>query len=343
MNLEKSLRDIIQILAKANQSASLRVIYNNALTLVRTPWWRVKRENMIQVNTFGGMKNIVGLSPAKIMEQEVYIFKNFRPDFMTIPGWYRIDSRYQEAAAITSLQQPGNTQMLQGKILKTSSQTSLQKLINAIDNVRLNAGINLVVAPTRKRVTIQTLDKLLEPYKNHSDVSTVMYLECMLGTRVIMVHQKRGNINNLPSYDFRKRQSNTDSIKYMVGAPFNKIGNKQYEDYTTMLLREMTHPFLKYVDHYHVGTSVTPSARDYVEDLDYDYRSIKNSPNKVRVSHYVMDYMEFVRSPIFDIQKKMDPNTYEGFFNNLIMSMESDDKFLQHYAEHKPAKRLYAV
>jgi hypothetical protein len=141
----------------------------------------------------------------------------------------------------------------------------------------------------------------------------------MLGIRVILIHFKRGNIDK-------------ETVTQMYRT-YSKSGT----DYTTAVMTLMDHPFLKYIDHYYVGTSITDGAERYVEANDEEVRKQYKSKNVVTISHNIMNYETFLQDETFDIVKKSDPNTIKGFYHNLLNSIEFDSDF-----QYKSKKYLLA-
>ena len=195
MTIKNFLKSIIQTLAPQNPQGSYRAIYSASSTTLNK-YWRFKLEDIMQMIINGGIHNLIGSSPAKLLVQEVILPGNCRPDFMTVPGWYKIDS-LSTVKALPPSYKCHLKPKYGGKILKMQSQTSLEKLKKAIERVKLESSINPILEPTRKRVTIPFMERLLDTNSEGLDKATATYLQCILGVRVILVHFKRGNIDEV--------------------------------------------------------------------------------------------------------------------------------------------------
>ncbi len=105
----------------------------------------------------------------------------------------------------------------------------------------------------------------------------------------------------------------------------------------------MKHRHLRYIDHYHVGTSVTPKAIKYVKKVNNLIQPLKqknNSNNTVKVKHYVMSYEEFLNHKSFNIIKLIDPNTSNGFYHNILNTIEFDKGLKYKYLKETGNKIL---
>jgi hypothetical protein len=136
---------------------------------------------------------------------------------------------------------------------------------------------------------------------------------------VIQAHFKRGVID-------------LDTVKQMFKTYSSTAG-----DYTKETMGLMDHHWLMFMDHYFIGTSLTPEAIEYVEQHREETRKRSNSKHKVKVSHTLITYEEFLQHPIFDIDKKMDPNTKNGFYHAMLNAIEFDKD-----RQDKERKYLYA-
>lgn len=95
--------------------------------------------------------------------------------------------------------------------------------------------------------------------------------------------------------------------------------------YTDSLLTLMNYNFLKYVDHYYVGTSITKKAQQYVDANNYEVVYQKNKDKrKVAVTHTILSYEDFLQHEYFNIAEGMDPNTESGFYHNVFNCLEFD-------------------
>ena len=98
-------------------------------------------------------------------------------------------------------------------------------------------------------------------------------------------------------------------------------------DYTQATMNLMNHHWLKYIDNYYVGTSFTPKAKAYVENNEFEVRKRPNSNHVINVTHNALTYEEFLEDEVFDIHKKMDPNTSNGFYHSILNSIEFDKDY----------------
>lgn len=112
-------------------------------------------------------------------------------------------------------------------------------------------------------------------------------------------------------------------------------------NYSDSLLQLMKHKHLKYIDHYYIGTSVTDKAKEYIESKQSIYLDQQNkSGNKVEVKYHIMSYEEFLQDNVFDIVKLMDPNTSDGFYHNILNTIEYDKDLKYRYLKATNNKSL---
>lgn len=98
---------------------------------------------------------------------------------------------------------------------------------------------------------------------------------------------------------------------------------------------------LKYIDHYYVGTYITPKAKSYMETRKREIVKQKNKfKEDVEVTHNIMSFEDYLQSPIFDIVNKMDPNTSDGFYHNIYNTIEFDKDLKYKYLKATNNKAL---
>ena len=108
-------------------------------------------------------------------------------------------------------------------------------------------------------------------------------------------------------------------------------------DYTKETMKLMNHHWLMYIDHYFVGTSLTPEAEEYVLNHHRELRRRGKTNHVVTVTHNLITYEEFLQDPVFSIDAKMDPNTKNGFYHAMLNAIEFDS-----YRKKIELEKLYA-
>jgi hypothetical protein len=120
------------------------------------------------------------------------------------------------------------------------------------------------------------------------------------------------------------------------------LGNdaKHSTSYTDSALQLFDHNFLRYIDHYYVGTSFTNGAKKILFEKDAEYIQQKKSKHMVKVSHRAMTYQDFLTDPVFNIHGLMDPNTKAGFYHSFCNSITPDTDLQSYYRYRMPNNSL---
>jgi hypothetical protein len=361
MSTNNFLKNTIQTLAIQNPQGCFQDLYKRASTILEK-YWRFKTEGMMQGITFSGMQNLIGLSPAKLLQQEIILPGNCRPDFMTIPSFYKINS-VTEKALLPRLYKKFLKEQYGGKVLVMSSKSGVQQLEKTLEEMNIadlikdtkhllelqskyyqtkaksdpNICITLSCLKNvsqRQRATSRFMDTVQSLVLVEPVTSIRHYYQCLSGARVIMIHLKRGNFGRDMLIQKKNSSKNT-------GKDIDWNQSRHSMNYSDSLLQLMKHKHLKYIDHYYIGTSVTDKAKEYIESKQSIYLDQQNkSGNKVEVKYHIMSYEEFLQDNVFDIVKLMDPNTSDGFYHNILNTIEYDKDLKYRYLKATNNKSL---
>lgn len=341
------LKNTIQILQALNQQGCYQEIYNQALTTTKNIY-KAETEDLLSGTLSNFSVNLTKPSPLKTFHSEVWMPDNCFADWSSTPGWYFIAPCQEEQESLpvsyeTSLPQKEVTSIvkstikeerqiikqdptqIKGKKLLTNCTNSVEKLKKACQTIESDFGIKLELNLNRKRITRPFMEKVVEQINLDYDAPTAMYLECRLGVRLIYVHLKRDYISNGPAVimtsnnGYKKYDGN--SIHFMM----NEVYSKNGIDYTQSALKQHNHPFVMFVDHYHVAPSLLEGVVESAEN-NIQYRNLYNSPNKALVTHRALTIEEFLYNPEFEIVKRQDPRTISGSFHTLLKTLTPINK-----------------